>query len=161
MDDGVTVESACLADTLAVARAVAVELKRGDLIVLSGDLGAGKTAFTKGLAAALGVDEPVTSPTFTLLRSYDTARRFTLHHVDVYRLDRFAELDDLGLRELLDDGDVVVVEWGDVVTERLADDYLQVHLSFGPSDDDRVIELQASGARWERRVATIGRALAC
>lgn len=161
MDEGLTVKTTSPSATRTVAAAVAAETRRGDLLILSGDLGAGKTVFTKGLAEALGVDETVTSPTFTLLRSYATKRSFTLHHVDAYRLDRFAELDDLGLRELLDDGDVVVVEWGDAVAERLSDDYLHVHISFGPGDDDRVVEVVASGGRWSMRVGALSGRLGC
>ena len=79
---------------------MAEHARRGDLVLLVGDLGAGKTAFAQGFAPALGVDEPVTSPTFTLARTYPG--RLPMHHVDVYRLERMAEVVDLGLGELLD-----------------------------------------------------------
>ena len=96
--------------TRAVAATLAPLLQPGDVLLLSGDLGAGKTVFTQGLAAALGVTEPVTSPTFTLAQSYQG--RMRLHHLDVYRLENLGEVLDLDLPELLDDDAVVCVEWG-------------------------------------------------
>ena len=87
--------------TRQVAAALEPLLRPGDVILLSGDLGAGKTAFVQGLAAALGVKEQVTSPTFTLAASYEG--RLRLHHLDVYRLDNLAEVLDLDLPELLED----------------------------------------------------------
>jgi tRNA threonylcarbamoyladenosine biosynthesis protein TsaE len=138
-----------VAETREVAAALAPLLRVGDCVVLAGEMGAGKTAFTQGLAAALGVDEPVTSPTFTLVHTY-TAGRLRLHHLDVYRLDRLGEVEDLGLAELLDDG-AVVVEWGDAVRDALPDDRLEIALGFGRQDDDRVLEAEATGRSWDRR----------
>ena len=143
-----------------MAARLAPLVRRGDVIVLSGDLGAGKTAFTKGLCEALGVQEPVTSPTFTLMRTYSTDRGFPVHHLDVYRLDRLAELDDLGVTELIDDG-VTVIEWGEAVTARLGNDYLHIHIGFGNGDDDRELEVALNGSRWTARYAAIVRALEC
>jgi tRNA threonylcarbamoyladenosine biosynthesis protein TsaE len=85
--------------TRAMAAAVAPLARSGDLVLLVGDLGAGKTAFTQGFAAALGVDEPITSPTFTLARSYQG--KLQVNHLDVYRLETAQEAEDLGLGELL------------------------------------------------------------
>jgi tRNA threonylcarbamoyladenosine biosynthesis protein TsaE len=160
-----------LADTLAIAAAIAPLLKRGDCVLLAGEMGAGKTAFTKALAAALGVTEVVTSPTFTLLHTY-VGDRLTIHHVDVYRLDRTGELDDLALRELLDDA-VVVVEWGDAVRDALPDDRLEIGLSV-PADDTtgrgadaagdvvdtvRFYEVDAQGRTWAGRSERLEAAL--
>ena len=144
-----TMRTASVAETRAVAAALAPLVRAGDCIVLAGEMGAGKTAFTQGLAAALGVDEPVTSPTFTLVHTYTTGR-VRLHHVDVYRLDRTGEVDDLGVAELLDDG-VVVVEWGDAVRASLPDDRLEIGIGFGVRDDERVVDFEVVGRTWMAR----------
>ena len=100
------------AETLAAGRALAADLRPDDVELLTGDLGAGKTAFVKGLAEGLGVDPlDVTSPTFTLIQEY-RGGRLTLHHIDLYRLTP-REVDDLGLEELVVSGAVVAVEWPD------------------------------------------------
>jgi tRNA threonylcarbamoyladenosine biosynthesis protein TsaE len=104
-------------DTRAFAAALAMLLEPGDVVLLVGDLGAGKTTFTQGLAAGLGVAEQVTSPTFTLVRPYACGAAGavrTLHHADLYRLDHLQEVVDLGLGELVEEQAVAVVEWGDV-----------------------------------------------
>ena len=104
-------------------------LRAGDVVALAGDLGTGKTVFAKGIACALGVDEPVVSPTFTLVREYDG--RVPLVHVDVYRLDHLQELHDLGFDELLGGDAVTVVEWGDRVSALLPVERLDVLLDAG------------------------------
>jgi len=156
-----------LVDTHAIAAAVAGLCRPGDLIVLSGEMGAGKTAFAKGFGAALGVTEPITSPTFTLVHSYDIAPdrghgAKALHHADLYRLDRTAEIADLALEELAEYQGIVLVEWGDVA-DSLFGDHLVVHLEpdvFDVDDDEtfdgitdgaRLIEISASGPRWAQR----------
>ena len=142
----------CTADveaTRAVGAALATVVRAGDLVVLAGELGAGKTAFTQGFAAALGVDEAVTSPTFTLVHEYHG--KLKVHHLDVYRLERLGEVIDLGLGELLDDGGVTVIEWGDAVAAALPADYLEIELRFGEGDDDRRLRCRPVGARWAAR----------
>ncbi len=135
--------------TRALAGAIAGLVGPGDVLLLAGELGAGKTAFAQGFGAALGVVEPITSPTFTLARQYEGS--LVLHHLDVYRLDRFSELQDIGLAELVDSGGVVLIEWGDAVAPVLGPDYLQVSLSYGEADDDRDVELRCVGSRWSAR----------
>ncbi len=124
-------------------------VRPGDVVLLAGELGTGKTVLTQGLAEGLEVREMVTSPTFTLVRRYDA--RVPLYHLDVYRLDRVGELADLGIDELLDAGGVVVVEWGDVVAAEMPADRLEVRFAFGDGDDERTIELTATGTRWPAR----------
>ena len=167
-----------LADTHAIAAALAGLCRPGDLIVLSGEMGAGKTAFVQGFGAALGVTEPITSPTFTLVHTYDIAPdrghgAKALHHADLYRLDRTAEIADLALEELAEYQGIVLVEWGDVA-EALFGDHLVVHLEPDPlggddldglSDDldaltdaPRLIEVSASGSKWAPRWSQLAEA---
>ena len=136
-------------DTRDLAAAVATLVRGGDVILVSGELGSGKTTFAQGFARGLGVTEPVVSPTFTLVRSYQG--RLVLAHCDVYRLDHMQEVIDLGLPEMLDDGAVALVEWGEVVGPTLATDFLQVRLEFADEDDERRCELRPAGPSWTRR----------
>ncbi len=115
-----------------IAASLGRSLVVGDLVVLTGDLGAGKTQFTKGVAKALGISEPVTSPTFALHQQYEGD--LTLHHLDVYRLDDLAETLDLDLPELIESG-VTVIEWGDSIESELPNDRLIVRISHDPVDD--------------------------
>jgi tRNA threonylcarbamoyladenosine biosynthesis protein TsaE len=138
-----------VADTHRLATVVSQLVQPGDLVVLAGDLGAGKTAFTKGLASAIGITDTVTSPTFVLVQEYDGP--LPLAHVDVYRLEHPAELPDLGLDELLDGGRLVVVEWGDTIAAALPQDRLEIHLHRGSTDDERDVEIVVQGPRWRAR----------
>ena len=139
-----------LADTLAIAAAIAGVSRSGDLIVLAGEMGAGKTAFAKGFGAALGVTEPITSPTFTLVHSYD-AGKLTLHHADIYRLSTHNEVADLALAELLEYDGIVLVEWGDVVAGALGD-HLLVQLDHDFDDQDvREVTVGGVGRSWATR----------
>ena len=144
-------------ETRSLAAAVAELAQPGDLILLVGDLGAGKTAFVQGFGRALGIEEAITSPTFILARSYDG--RLRLHHLDVYRLEQLAEVIDLALPELLDSGDVTLIEWGDAIMPALPADYLEVRLTFGDGDDDRTLELRWVGQRWAARQRSVATAL--
>ena len=123
----ITARTTSVDDTRALAAELAPLTAPGDLILLAGDLGAGKTAFVQGLARGLGVVEQVTSPAFVLARPY--AGRVPLLHLDVYRLDYLQELHDLGITELLDEGGVTVIEWGDVVAPALPADFLEVRIT--------------------------------
>jgi tRNA threonylcarbamoyladenosine biosynthesis protein TsaE len=149
-------------ETRDLAAAVAALAEPGDLLLLAGHLGAGKTAFAQGFGAGLGVTEPITSPTFTLAQQYEG--RLTMHHLDVYRLDQLGEVAELGLSELLDDEGVVLIEWGDAILPVLPNDYLEVRLGFDDgseaSDDERRIELRSIGRRWVHRQVSLLHALA-
>jgi tRNA threonylcarbamoyladenosine biosynthesis protein TsaE len=138
--------------------AVAGLARPGDVVVLAGDLGAGKTAFVQGFGRALGVAERITSPTFTLVHVYEG--RLPIHHLDVYRLDQMHEVLDLGLAEMLDDDGVVLIEWGDEVLPVLPNDLLEVRLTLGAGDDDRTIALRPVGPRWSARSRALAEALA-
>jgi tRNA threonylcarbamoyladenosine biosynthesis protein TsaE len=138
-------------ETRSLAGTVAQVVVPGDLFLLAGDLGAGKTAFVQGFGRALGVTEPITSPTFTLAQRYDG--RLVIHHMDVYRLEQLHEVLDLGFGELLDDGGVVMVEWGDAVLPVMPRDYLEVRLGFTDDEDDdaRSVTVRPVGPRWSAR----------
>jgi tRNA threonylcarbamoyladenosine biosynthesis protein TsaE len=137
------------AETHALGQRLGALLHAGDVVVLDGDLGTGKTVVAKGIAIALGVTEPVVSPTFTVVREYDAAT--PLVHVDVYRLDHLQELHDLGFDDLVGGEAVTVVEWGDRVSAVLPSDRLRVHLAPGERDDDRVVSIDATGMSWSAR----------
>lgn len=145
-------------DTRALARALAEVLEPGDVVLLCGTLGAGKTEFAKGLAEGLGVKETVVSPTFTLTREYEG--RLPLLHVDVYRLDHAHEFLDLGLEHDVDaDEAVTVIEWGDVAEALVPSDHLLVRIGIDPdaSPETRIIEYEPVGASWATRVRSLGR----
>ena len=120
------------AETSAVASGFARSLPAGAVVLLSGDLGAGKTAFVRGLAEGLGIDPGlVSSPTFTLIQEY-RGGRLALHHVDLYRL-RSIEVDDLGLEELTLEGGVTAIEWPDRLPRELPS-VVRVHIEHGDGD---------------------------
>ena len=155
-------------DTQAIAACLAGLARPGDLVLLSGEMGAGKTAFAQGFGRALGVTEPITSPTYTLVHSYeiqadgvagsmvgDGHEALMLHHADLYRLNRTAEVADLALEELAESKGIVLVEWGDVVGS-LFGDHLLVHLEPDPDDEDvRMLDLSASGPLWAARWSSL------
>jgi tRNA threonylcarbamoyladenosine biosynthesis protein TsaE len=148
-----------LASTSAIAASLAGLSRRGDLIVLAGEMGTGKTAFAKGFGEAIGVSEPITSPTYTLVHSYP-AGRVTLHHADIYRLTTHHEVADLALNELLESDGIVIVEWGDVVAGSLGD-HIVVRLEFDGDDEEaRLIVMSAAGRAWAARWHEVERQLA-
>ena len=149
-----------LGDTHAIAGAIAGVVRPRDLIVLVGEMGAGKTAFATGFAKALGVhgDDYVSSPTFTLMHSY-TSGRIPLHHVDLYRLTSLAEVADLGIRELLDMGAVGLVEWGDVASEALGDGLSVTLVADDDDEDARTITIEVEGHAWDTRWELLKNAL--
>jgi tRNA threonylcarbamoyladenosine biosynthesis protein TsaE len=154
-----TARTSSVDETRKLAAALAELARPGDLLVLAGDLGAGKTAFTQGFGRGLDVDEPITSPTFTLAQQYEG--RLLVHHLDVYRLDQLNEVAELGLSELLDDGGVTLIEWGDAILPVLPNDYLEVRLTFGEGDDDeRHIVLRPVGPGWMHRQVSLLHAVA-
>ncbi len=146
--------------TRAVAAALVPHIRGGDVVALTGDLGAGKTAFTQGLASAAGVTEPVTSPTFTLMRPYPTDLGLHLLHIDLYRLDTPAQIEDLGVSELLEDDAFAVIEWGERAAGLLGPHHLDVRITGPGTDDHRELELRPSGAAWTERWESVAAAVA-
>jgi tRNA threonylcarbamoyladenosine biosynthesis protein TsaE len=141
----VIVRTTSAGETRAAGAAIASCLRAGSVVLLSGDLGSGKTTLAQGIATALGVDEPVVSPTFAIVREYEG--RLPLAHVDVYRLERMQELHDLGFEEIVDGRRVVLIEWADLVMPIVGNvgDRIVVQIRQPDDEDDdvRTIEVRA------------------
>ena len=140
----VAIQTSSTEVTQACGAALAPLLTAGDVLALSGDLGAGKTQLTKGIAAGLGVVEPVTSPTFNILLVHEG--RIPLYHFDLYRLERAEQLEDIDYWATLEADGVSVVEWGDRFAESVPDDALIVRILI-TGDDSRAIALDPRGPR--------------
>ena len=128
-----------------MGEALAALLRPRDAVILTGELGAGKTTLVQGIARGLGVTDQVVSPTFTLVREY--RGRLDIAHVDVYRLERIQDVMDLGLEELGDGEAVLLVEWGDAVEEVLPADHVTIELTGAEDDDARRAGRSRRGAR--------------
>lgn len=151
-DSGAAVlELPTAADTRAFGRALGRILRAGDLIILGGPLGAGKTALTQGIGDGLGVMSGVVSPTFVIARVH-TEGRVPLVHVDAYRLGGLGELDDLDL-DVSQDESVTVIEWGAGMAEALSDAHLRIDLARADDSDVREAVLTPHGGDWAQRVA--------
>ena len=145
-------------DTRALGASLAEIFSERDVVLLTGELGAGKTTFVQGVVAGLGSLDHVQSPTFTLIREY--TGRLVVAHVDVYRLERVQDVVDLGLEEIGDGNALLLIEWGDAVQDLFPGDRLQVCIttfdSTGPDPNgERQIELSAQGPSWDARWARI------
>ena len=129
---------------------MSASLRARDAVVLTGELGAGKTTFVQGVARGLGIEDQVSSPTFTLVKEYRGI--LDIAHVDVYRLERVQDVVDLGLDELGDGEGVLLVEWGDAVEDLLPDERLRVELTTEDLvSDARRLRVSALGASWQER----------
>lgn len=159
MGPALTLRTAGAAETRAVAAEIAGVVRAGDVVALTGELGAGKTCFVQGAAAALGVEDRVTSPTFVLRREYDG--RLPVLHLDVYRLETLQEVVDLGYEEVLDRRRVTFIEWGDAMAPLLPPDHLEVELRLAEleelpeglsGDEPRHLVVRPHGVDWTRRL---------
>ena len=128
------------AETEAAGAALAAQLEPGSVVAFTGDLGAGKTAFTRGLARGLGIDEPITSPTFTIVNEYEGGR-LPLFHFDMYRLSSSEELFDIGWEDYLARGGVCAVEWSEIIADALESDTIRVDIRRGAHDEQRIITI--------------------
>ncbi|CAN5685285.1 tRNA (adenosine(37)-N6)-threonylcarbamoyltransferase complex ATPase subunit type 1 TsaE [soil metagenome] len=140
-------------ETRILGAALAPLLLPGDVISLSGDLGAGKTVFVQGVAAALGVEGRVTSPSFTIVHHLEG--RYRIVHIDVYRLESFQEVLDLGFEELLDPEAIMLVEWGEAVAPLLPRRHLEIELrqsADGAYEGERVLIFRPRGEEWQRKL---------
>ena len=127
-------------ETEALGAELAGRLEPGDVVAFTGDLGAGKTAFVRGLARGLGIPDRVTSPTFTIVNEYEGGR-LPLFHFDMYRLGSSDELFDIGWEDYLARGGVCAVEWSENVDDALDEDAIRVDIRRGAQDDQRVISV--------------------
>lgn len=135
-------ESYSYEDTARIAAEFADTLKGGEFIAMYGDLGAGKTAFTQGLAKALGIEQHVTSPTFTIVNEYEG--RLPLFHFDVYRIVDPEEMYEIGYEEYLDRGGVCIVEWSELIEELFPEEYIKITITKDDikGDNYRCIEVK-------------------
>ncbi len=145
----ITIRTRSATETQAVAARLAPLLRPSDVLTLSGDLGAGKTTFTRGLVAALGVPEnAVTSPTFALLHEY-RGGKYPVYHADAYRLSHPADADEIGLMEVVVTGDgITVVEWAEHILAALPSERLEIALD-DTGGEERTLRIVGRGARWE------------
>lgn len=152
-------ESACATDTEHLGELVAPALADGDILVLTGGLGVGKTHFTKGVSRGLGDEHPVTSPTFALMAVHDGGR-IPLFHFDLYRLEHAYELEDTGIFDVLGYDGACLLEWGEQFQDELCDEYLSVVISRNPDDENRrTVVLKPYGARAEELARQIDKAV--
>ncbi|MDR0921236.1 MAG: tRNA (adenosine(37)-N6)-threonylcarbamoyltransferase complex ATPase subunit type 1 TsaE [Lactobacillales bacterium] len=141
-----------LEDTEKLGRIIGEVATASDVILLTGDLGAGKTTLTKGIALGLGIEQMVKSPTYTIVREYTTGR-IPLYHMDVYRVESGA--DELGLDEYFEGDGLSVVEWGRMLGEELPDSYLELFIKKGLDDSERTVQFSVigdSGKAFETRI---------
>lgn len=136
-----------LKDTEEFGKRLGSFLKKGDILCLNGDLGAGKTTLTKSIGLGLGVDEYITSPTFALINEYDG--RLKVYHFDVYRLENIDELDDLGFDEYFFGDGVCIIEWAEKIENMLPEEIIVLNISKGEKLDERVIVITGSGSRYK------------
>ena len=139
--------------TIALGKKIGQQLVAGDVLVLDGDLGAGKTTFTKGLAAGLEIPDIIKSPTFTIIHEYQDGR-LPLYHMDAYRLEN-GGAEDLGLEEYFDGDGVSVVEWAEFVEDELPADFLAILFKRTDDDNTRVLEFEPHGQHFDQIVKSV------
>ncbi|MQB70530.1 tRNA (adenosine(37)-N6)-threonylcarbamoyltransferase complex ATPase subunit type 1 TsaE [Lactobacillus reuteri] len=139
--------------TIALGKKIGQQLVAGDVLVLDGDLGAGKTTFTKGLAAGLEIPDIIKSPTFTIIHEYQDGR-LPLYHMDAYRLEN-GGAEDLGLEEYFDGDGVSVVEWAEFVEDELPTDFLAIHFKRTGDDNTRILEFEPYGQHFDQIVKSV------
>lgn len=139
--------------TITLGKKIGQQLVAGDVLVLDGDLGAGKTTFTKGLAAGLEIPDIIKSPTFTIIHEYQDGR-LPLYHMDAYRLEN-GGAEDLGLEEYFDGDGVSVVEWAEFVEDELPTDFLAIHFKRTGDDNTRILEFEPHGQHFDQIVKSV------
>lgn len=139
--------------TIALGKKIGQQLVAGNVLVLDGDLGAGKTTFTKGLAAGLDIPDIIKSPTFTIIHEYHEGR-LPLYHMDAYRLEN-GGAEDLGLEEYFDGNGVSVVEWAEFVEDELPAEFLAIHFKRTDDDNTRLLEFEPHGQHFKQIVKSV------
>lgn len=148
------IESLSPEDTYEIGYKIGKELKSGDIICLNGDLGAGKTTITKAIAEALGIDDNITSPSFTIVNEYYGDIDF--YHFDVYRIDDIEEMYDIGYEEYFYSDGICVIEWANMIEEILPKERLVIDIYNTPYSTIRKIEIEAFGDRYEELLKEAG-----
>ncbi len=151
----IRLETKSAEETRRLGEQLAGVLERGDIVLLAGDLGAGKTTLVQGVACGLEIHEQVTSPTFVIVREYRGL--MSLYHVDAYRLGNPSELSELGYEQFWHLPGVVVIEWGEKVMSFFEPDFLQVNMLLGSRDGLRQVQLCPVGDRWQEKLAKLER----
>lgn len=139
--------------TIELGKRIGEQMQSGDVLVLDGDLGAGKTTFTKGIAAGLAIPDIIKSPTFTIIHEYQDGR-LPLYHMDAYRLENGGAA-DLGLEEYFDGDGVCVVEWAEFVAEELPADFLAIHFKRTADDETRILAFEPHGDHFTQIVKDV------
>lgn len=146
------VHSNSLSDTMKIGKIVALDLTDGDVIFLTGDLGSGKTFFTKALSMGLGVSESsVTSPTFSLIQEYQ-GEHFKIYHGDFYRLKEFNEVESTGILDWIEKEGITILEWAEEYNHLLVENCLIIRIESNLGENDRILNFISRGLNWEKRV---------
>jgi len=157
-DDALHLRMESVQETIQFGEGLGQQLTGGEVLALTGDLGAGKTVLTRGIAAGLGIPmDQVSSPTFTLIQEYPGA--IPLIHVDLYRLDGPSDISTLGLEEYFTPNTIVLIEWADRFPQILPSDHIAIRLEYGETEDIRLLRISGTGPRSIRMVANMQRNL--
>jgi len=144
MDEGLSVKSSCEENTFELGQKIGKLVEPGQLILLSGDLGAGKTLLTQGICDGLGVEEDVTSPTYNLINEYEGD--LVVYHMDLYRLEQEEDLYDLGFEDYIENGGIVIIEWPDLVYDLIPAEFIYIKIEV-ISQEERIIVVEAEGEK--------------
>lgn len=146
--------SKCENDTLNFAKKFASKLNKSDVIVLSGDLGSGKTKFTEGILSYFNLENEISSPTFTIVNEY-SSNDINIFHFDVYRLEDSSEFYAIGGDEYFDKG-ICIIEWGEIIEDALPKDYIKIDFSRNPDiENERILNIQSIGEKYDTLVSSI------
>ena len=135
-------------ETRAFAKKLAKKLKKGDIVVLTGELGSGKTKFVEGFLSNFGLENEISSPTFTIVNEYDTPD-FPIYHFDVYRLEDASEFYEIGGEEYFENG-ICIIEWGEIIQDAIPKDYIHIQFDRNDVDDNtRILNITSYGEKYD------------